>query len=288
MKKKLLLLFATMMTVLVLAACGSGNDSSSQSEGSSGEGTEQSDSKAVLKVGMEAAYAPFNWTQNDDSNGAVPISGTKEYAAGYDVEIAKRIAEGLGMELEIVKTKWEGLIPSLQSGAIDVVIAGMSPTPERMQEIDFTDNYYTSDFVIVVKEDGPYANAKSIHDFEGAKVTGQQGTTHYKVIDQMKGAIKEVAATDFGQMRIQLTSGAIDAYISERPEGMSAEAAIEGVTYIVPEDGFEADESDTAIAAGLKKGSDLKEKINAILAEISEEERQQIMEEAIKNQPSQQ
>ncbi|NLY79047.1 MAG: transporter substrate-binding domain-containing protein [Lysinibacillus sp.] len=288
MKKKLLLLFTTMMTVLVLAACGSGNDSSSQSEGSSGEGTEQSDSKAVLKVGMEAAYAPFNWTQNDDSNGAVPISGTKEYAAGYDVEIAKRIAEGLGMELEIVKTKWEGLIPSLQSGAIDVVIAGMSPTPERMQEIDFTDNYYTRDFVIVVKEDGPYANAKSIHDFEGAKVTGQQGTTHYKVIDQMKGAIKEVAATDFGQMRIQLTSGAIDAYISERPEGMSAEAAIEGVTYIVPEDGFEADESDTAIAAGLKKGSDLKEKINAILAEISEEERQQIMEEAIKNQPSQQ
>ena len=288
MKKKLLLLFTTMMTVLVLAACGSGNDSSSQSEGSSGEGTKQSDSKAVLKVGMEAAYAPFNWTQNDDSNGAVPISGTKEYAAGYDVEIAKRIAEGLGMELEIVKTKWEGLIPSLQSGAIDVVIAGMSPTPERMQEIDFTDNYYTSDFVIVVKEDGPYANAKSIHDFEGAKVTGQQGTTHYKVIDQMKGAIKEVAATDFGQMRIQLTSGAIDAYISERPEGMSAEAAIEGVTYIVPEDGFEADESDTAIAAGLKKGSDLKEKINAILAEISEEERQQIMEEAIKNQPSQQ
>ena len=288
MKKKLLLLFTTMMTVLVLAACGSGNDSSSQSEGSSGEGTKQSDSKAVLKVGMEAAYAPFNWTQNDDSNGAVPISGTKEYAAGYDVEIAKRIAEGLGMELEIVKTKWEGLIPSLQSGAIDVVIAGMSPTPERMQEIDFTDNYYTSDFVIVVKEDGPYANAKSIHDFEGAKVTGQQGTTHYKVIDQMKGAIKEVAATDFGQMRIQLTSGAIDAYISERPEGMSAEAAIEGVTYIVPEDGFEADESDTAIAAGLKKGSDLKEKINAILAEISEEERQQIMEEAIKKQPSQQ
>src|SRR5690554_1868477 len=103
MKKRLLLTLLSVMTVLVLAACGSSND-----EGTQDEGTKDSDSKKVLKVGMEAAYAPFNWTQNDDSNGAVPISGTTQYAAGYDVEIAKRIAEGLGMELEIVKTKWEG------------------------------------------------------------------------------------------------------------------------------------------------------------------------------------
>lgn len=288
MKKKLLLLFVAMMTVLVLAACGSGNDSSSSSEGTTSEEGSSSESKQVLKVGMEAAYAPFNWTQNDDSNGAVPISGSKEFAGGYDVEIAKRIAEGLGMELKIVKTDWDGLIPSLQTGVIDVVIAGMSPTEERKQSIDFSDNYYTSDYVIVVKKDGPYANAKSIHDFEGAKVTGQLGTTHYDVIDQMTGVQKQVAANDFGQMRVQLASGAIDAYVSERPEGISAEYAIEGFTYIVPEDGFDADETNTAIAVGLKKGSDLTEKINEILAGISEEERQQIMEEAIQNQPSQQ
>jgi len=285
MKKKFWMLLLTMITILVLAACGSSDDKNS---GDSKDSETSSDSKGVLRVGMEAAYAPFNWSQKDDSNGAVPIAGSKEYANGYDVQIAKRIAEGLGMKLEIVKTDWDGLIPSLQSGAIDLVIAGMSPTPERMEVIDFTDNYYTSDFVIVVKKDGPYANAKSIHDFKGAKVTAQQGTTHYNVIDQMTGVQKQVPATDFGQMRIQLSSGAIDAYISERPEGMSAEAAIEGFTYIVPEDGFEADEADTAIAVGLKKGSELKEKINKILAGISEEERQQIMEEAIKNQPSQQ
>lgn len=282
MKKKFMLLLAAMMTMLVLAACGSSDDDSKDS--SSGDSSD----KKVLKVGMEAAYAPFNWSQKDDSNGGVPIAGSKEYAAGYDVEIAKRIAEGLGMELEIVKTDWDGLIPSLQSGAIDLVIAGMSPTPERLEQIDFTENYYTSDFVIVVKKDGKYAKAKSINDFAGAKVTAQQGTTHYKVIDQMKGAKKEVAANDFGQMRLQLTTGVIDAYISERPEGISAEYAIKDLTYIVPEDGFKADESDTAIAVGLKKGSDLKDKINEQLAKISEEERQQLMDNAIKNQPSQQ
>ncbi|MER1958434.1 MAG: transporter substrate-binding domain-containing protein [Solibacillus sp.] len=274
MKKKLLILLTAMMTMLVLAACGSDDETT----GDSG--------KKVIKVGMEAAYAPFNWSQNDDSNGAVLIKGSKEYAAGYDVEIAKKIADGLDMELQIVKTDWDGLIPSLQSGAIDVVIAGMSPTEERKGTIDFSENYYTSDYVIVVKADGPYADAKTLADLSGAKVTGQQATTHYDVIDQIPGVNKQVAGTDFGAMRVQLQSGAIDAYVSERPEGVSAEMALKNIKYIVPEPNFEADPSTTAIAVGLKKGSDLTEKINKVLAEISEEARQKLMEDAIANQPA--
>ena len=274
MKKKLLILLTAMMTMLVLAACGSDDETT----GDSG--------KKVIKVGMEAAYAPFNWSQNDDSNGAVLIKGSKEYAAGYDVEIAKKIADGLDMELQIVKTDWDGLIPSLQSGAIDVVIAGMSPTEERKGTIDFSENYYTSDYVIVVKADGPYADAKTLADLSGAKVTGQQATTHYDVIDQIPGVNKQVAGTDFGAMRVQLQSGAIDAYVSERPEGFSAEMALKNIKYIVPEPNFEADPSTTAIAVGLKKGSDLTEQINKVLAEISEEARQKLMEDAIANQPA--
>ena len=89
-----------------------------------------------LRVGMEAAYAPFNWTQDDNSNGAVPIEGTKQYANGYDVQIAKKIAEAQGKKPLVVKTAWTGLIPALTSGKIDMIIAGMSPTAERRQEID--------------------------------------------------------------------------------------------------------------------------------------------------------
>ena len=276
MKKRLLILL-TAMTMLLLAACGSSDEGTTSSSDSE---------KKVIKIGMEAAYAPFNWSQKDDANGGVQIAGSKEYAAGYDVEIAKKIAEGLDMELQIVKTDWDGLIPSLQSGAIDLVIAGMSPMPERKEVIDFTENYYTSDYVIVVKEDGPYANATSLSDFAGAKITGQQATTHYDVIDQIEGVQKQVAATDFGAMRVQLQSGAIDGYVSERPEGISAEMALNNIKYIVPEPNFEADEASTAVAVGLKKGSDLREQINKVLAEISEEERQQLMEDAIANQPA--
>lgn len=275
MKKKLSLFFVAVLTMVVLAACGTGDGNSSTT----------SSGKSVLKVGMEAAYAPFNWSQNDDSNGAVQIGDSKEYAAGYDVEIAKRIAEGLDMELEIVKTDWDGLIPSIQSGAIDIIIAGMSPNAKRLETIDFTDIYYNSNFVVVVKADGPYANASTLKDFAGAKITAQQGTNHYDImIDQLEGVDKQVAATDFGSMRVQLQSGAIDGYVSERPEGISAEQAMKNITFVDP--GFKADISDTAIAVGLKKGSDLKEKINEVLAGISQEDREKFMEDAIANQPS--
>ncbi|WP_019773666.1 transporter substrate-binding domain-containing protein, partial [Streptococcus sobrinus] len=96
-----------------------------------------------LRVGMEAAYAPFNWTQNDDSNGAVPIEGSQQYANGYDVQIGKKIAKGMGKKLLVVKTKWDGLLPALTSKKIDLIIAGMSPTEERKKEINFSNSYYT-------------------------------------------------------------------------------------------------------------------------------------------------
>jgi putative lysine transport system substrate-binding protein len=94
----------------------------------------------IFRVGMEAGYAPFNWTQLGGSNGGVAIDGNMEYAGGYDVEIAKRIAEGLGKKLVIVKTEWDGLVPALISGKIDAIVAGMSPTAERKEAIDFSDN----------------------------------------------------------------------------------------------------------------------------------------------------
>ena len=99
----------------------------------SSEKTGSSEKKDTFIVGMEAGYAPFNWTQMDDSNGGVKIDGNAEYAGGYDVEIAKKIAEGLGKELVIVKTEWDGLVPALISGKIDAIIAGMSPTAERKE-----------------------------------------------------------------------------------------------------------------------------------------------------------
>jgi putative lysine transport system substrate-binding protein len=275
MRNKLSLFIVLLVSsVLLLAGCGTSSSDSGASEDN------------TFKVGLEAGYAPFNWTQNDDSNGGVKIGGSAEYAGGYDVEIAKKIAEGLGKELVIVKTEWDGLVPALTSGKIDAIIAGMSPTAERKETIDFSDNYYKSNLVMVVKKGSKYEGATSIQDFKGAKITAQLNTFHYNVIDQIEGVDKKTAMDNFPAMRVALESGIIDGYVSERPEGVSASAANENYVMVEFEDGFETSEDDTAIAVGLKKDSDLTDKINEVLAGISEEERTSIMDAAIKNQPA--
>lgn len=240
----------------------------------------------TLKVGMECDYAPYNWTQSGESESAVKLA-VGGYADGYDVQIAKLIAQGLGLELEIVKTEWDGLPMALQSGKIDAIIAGMSPTAERKLVIDFSDIYYHSDLVVVVRKDGPYAAAKSLKDFAGARITGQLNTFHYTVIDQMEGVQKITAMDTFPAMTVALTSGRIDGYISERPGAQSAMMANPGLAFVDFGDGlgFEVSPDDTDIAVGLQKGSPLLEKINAILAGITEEQREQIMLEALQNQP---
>jgi putative lysine transport system substrate-binding protein len=202
------------------------------------------------------------------------------------VEIAKRIAEGMGKELEIVKTEWDGLVPALTSGKIDAIVAGMSPTEERKATIDFTEPYYTSELVMVVKKGGEYEGATSLSDFSGAKITAQLNTFHYSVIDQIDGVSKETAMDSFPSMRVALESGVIDGYVSERPEAVSASAANKNFAMVEFEDGFETSPDDTAVAVGLEKGSDLAEQINETLAGISEEERQEIMDAAIQNQPA--
>ncbi len=110
-------------------------------------------SNGTLKIAMECAYAPFNWTQTTDANGAVPIQGQDGmYANGYDVQVAKYIAAELGMALEVYSYVWDSLIPAVQSGAVDAIIAGMSPTAEREEQVDFTDCYYNSNLVVIIKK----------------------------------------------------------------------------------------------------------------------------------------
>lgn len=244
-------------------------------------------SKDEFAVGLECNYAPFNWTQLDDSNGAIEIKGGGGFCGGYDVEIAKKIAEGLGRKLVISKIEWDGLIPAVNAEKIDAVIAGMSPTEERKVSVDFSDVYYESDLVIVVKADSEYAKAESIQDFSGAKITAQLNTFHYSVIDQIEGVDKQTAMESFPAMIVALSSGKIDGYISERPGAISAMESNPDLTFVsfAEGKGFEASPEDVAIAVALKKGNQDMAAINEILGTITKEERQKIMDNAIAKQP---
>lgn len=238
-----------------------------------------------LYVGMECGYAPFNYTQTDASNGAVKISNADGYANGYDVMIAKKIAEALGKELVIVKYKFEALIPAVNAKSLDMIIAGMSPTAERKEAIDFSDAYYTSQLVIVVRKDGAFAKATKLADFNGAKIAAQIGTFHNDALQAQAseyGILPQTMDT-FPALISALKTKTIDGYVAEEPGAKADCAANDELTYISLKNndtGFSASPADVQIAIGLIKNSSIKDQINAALKKISAEERVKMMGDA--------
>ena len=269
----ILLVAITLLCVAVLGAC-NGNDNSSAD-------------KETLTVGLECGYIPFNFTQTTDANGAVKISNADGYANGYDILIAKRIADALGKELVIVKTEWDSLVPGIEAGTLDLVIAGMSPTAERRKTIDFSEAYYESNLVIVVRKDGKYTEAKNLDDFNGAKLVAQQGTFHDDALQEQASAHGIVAGTPmstFPEMTIALNAKTIDGYVAEEPGAIADCAANKDLTYVHLTNnstGFTTSEEDTQIAIGMKYGYDQKDAVNNVLLGLSKEDRLALMEDAV-------
>lgn len=244
--------------------------------------------KKTLRVGMECNYAPFNWTDVEDNDTNVPLS-SGGYCDGYDVMIAQRIADSLGMELEVVKMEWDSLTKSINSGIIDLIIAGMTDTPERRLEIDFTDKYYQSNMTIIVRSDSPYANATSLADFEGAKIAGQMGTLYDTVIDQIPNVNHATAMETYPLLVQALLSGVVDGVTAETPVGQGNVAANGNKLVLIEfEDGkgFDVDLTDTSVSIGIKKNSELFDAVQKALSEISEAERDQLMKGAASRQPA--
>ena len=276
----LIAVICILLTTFALVSC-TGNNTDAASD------LETIKSKGKIVVGMECAYAPYNWTTSTEGEHTVPIANNPgAYADGYDVVIAKAIADGLGVDLEIRAIEWGGLIAALEAGEIDMIIAGMSPTDDRKLSIDFTDTYFDSKLVMVVRKDGAYTNATSIHDFAGANITGQLNTFHYGVIDQINGVNKSTALEDFGALIMALDGGSIDGYVCEKPGAVSAVAANSSFTYIEFADGngFVCDPAESSISVGVRKGSNLTSAINAILAGL-DSQKEAMMDAAIARQP---
>ncbi len=267
---------------LLLAGC----SSSAAPETSTGSNT-QSEDKTVLRVGMECNYAPFNWTTTEAGETAKQISSV-DFCDGYDVVMATEIAEGLGMDVEIVKTDWDNLIPSLNNGEIDAIIAGMTDTPTRRESVNFTTPYYVSEEVVIVRKDSDVAGITSIQELSGKKVVGQMGTLYDEIIDQINGVIHVEAATDFPAAINALQHGDVDAVTSELPVAIGVTSANSDLAFIQFEKGkgFAGEEDATVSIAVSKDNAELQAKIQEILDTISEEDRNNIMQAAVERQPA--
>lgn len=261
------------LILVLLVGCSSTNNNTSN------------ETNNVLKVGMECDYAPFNWTQVESNDTSVAISSV-DYADGYDVVIASMIAEKLGMQVEIVKTDWDSLIPSLNAGAIDCIIAGMTETPERAQEVNFTSPYYESDMVIVVRKDSELVNITNIQQLAGYNVLGQANTTYDEVIDQIEGVNHMTPLATYPRMILSLQAGEADAITAELPVANGVVAANPDLTIVSFEQGqgFTVDTSVSIAVA--KQNEELLNNIQTALDSISQDERLAIMQAAVDRQPA--
>ena len=303
-KKVMALALAGVMGMSLAACSGSGSSASSDSqaagseaagesasaEDGAGEAASEDGEKKVLRVAMECAYAPYNWTQPDDSNGAVPINDSNEYAYGYDVMMAKKICEELNYDLEIVRLDWDSLIPALQSGQADCVIAGQSITSERLQAVDFSVPYYYATIVTLTKKDSPYANAKSVADLKGATCTSQQSTIWYDVcLPQIEEANILSATASAPDMLMSLNADKCDIVVTDQPTGKGALIAYPDFVLLDfggGEGDFQVSDEEINIGISMKKGNtELKEAIDSVLSTMTAEDFSAMMDEAIAAQP---
>ena len=250
----------------------------------------KADEKKTLKVAMECGYAPYNWTQPDDSNGAVQISGSSDYAYGYDVMMAKHICEELGYDLEIVKLDWDSLVPAVQSGKVDCVIAGQSITKERQEMVDFTSPYYYASIITLVKGDGDYADAASVEDLKGVTCTSQQNTIWYdSCLPQIPDADILPAQESAPAMLVALESGKCDAVVTDMPTGKAACIAYPDLKLLdfTGTDGeFQVSDEEINIGISVQKGNtELLDALNSVLDKMTEDDFTEMMDEAISVQP---
>ena len=244
----------------------------------------------VLRVAMECGYAPYNWTQTTDENGAVPIADSNDYAYGYDVMMAKLIAERLGYELQIVKLDWDSLVPAVQSGVVDCAIAGQSITSDRLQMVDFTEPYYYASIICLVNAGSEYENAQGVSDLAGASCTSQLGTIWYDVcLPQIPDAEILPAQDSAPAMLVALNSGRIDLVCTDMPTGQAALIAYPNMRlldFAASDDDFQVSQEEINIGISVRKGNtELVDGINSVLETLTVDDFNRMMDEAIAAQP---
>ena len=311
MKKKILALTLALALSLGLCACGGTEEAPTEPEGTEATETESTEAveipaiedltgtdtsaipgveDGVLTVGMECAYAPYNWTQADDSNGAVAIANNPgSYANGYDVMVAQRICDTYGWELEVMAIGWDGLVPALQAGQIDAVIAGQSMTEERLAEVDMAGPYFYASIVCVAKADSELASAAGISELTGT-ATAQTGTIWYdSCLPQIAGAEIMPEAETAPAMIMAVESGTVDFICTDMPTALGACATYDDLTVLDfsgTEDDFDVDEGEINIGISVLKGNtQLKDAMDTVLGVLTAEHFNALMDSAIAVQP---
>ena len=246
-----------------------------------------------LVVGLECNYAPFNWTETSSSEFTLPISNVaKSYADGYDIQIAKILGEQLDMEVEIVKEDWEALVPDVQLDAVNVIIAGMTDTEDRRQSINFTDEYYRSELVLVTSKTfadehtSVLTSAELTTLLKGQDIVSQTNTVTNNVIDifvEKFGAIHNAPVDSFAAAAVDVSLGGAFAMTAELPVAQSIVNSNADLGLVRIEQSILGDSlAELGVSIGVKKqNTKLLTALNEALATVTADERNTMMIDAV-------
>ena len=292
-RRNILSLILALAMALSLTACGGKEEAPAETpaEAPAEESVPTGVEDGVLTVAMECAYAPYNWAQPDDSNGAVPIANSDagEFANGYDVMMAKKLCEANGWELEVLRLDWDSLVPAVQTGQVDAVIAGQSMTAERAEQVDFAGPYLYASIVCLTKADSALASAAGISELAGT-CTSQRGTIWYdSCLPQIEGADIQPAQDTAPAMLMALETGMVDFVCTDMPTAQGALVAYPDLTildFTTTDDDFEVSDEDVNIGISVMKGNTvLREALDSVLSEMTADDFNAMMAEATAVQP---
>lgn len=272
MKKIIALVLTVLMAVSVFAACSApaAEESAAPSEPAAAEGSASAEASAdagtaggavdkIKEAGelvllTNAQFPPYEYLGDDNE------------PTGVDIEIAQKIADELGVELTVVDMDFDGLIPALNGGKGDFVAAGLTITEERQQSVDFSDEYATSNQMVIVTKDDPKVAAATVEDLEGKTVGVQLGTTGDLFMSEVEGAtVKQYkSALEAG---MDLANGRLDAVVVDKLPAQSIVANNDAL--MVYDDVLTTEQYAMAVPKG--QSADLLEIINKVLADMSGE-----------------
>ena len=282
--------------MLLLTGCGAATSANTAETAGSAAG--QAEESKVLRVGMECAYAPFNWTQVSaevsDGSTAVPIYGSTDFAYGYDVMVAQKLADEMGMTLEIHKVEWDSIGLSLDAKEYDCIIAGMGRTKEREASYAFTEPYYYRDNCLVVKAGSEYENIKGLSDLaeKNVTVTTQLGTGWVPLLTQIPDATLGANYETTAEVFMAITNGVADVAVIDLPTAESAKLTNADLVIITPDenDAFEGDKEMTNVCIATRKDDtafrdEIQNAMNAIGWD-NKEAMDELMAKAVSLQPA--
>ena len=253
------------------------------------DSTVSATSSDILTIAVDGNNPTFSWTQSNDLDGAIKLSDSYDFVNGYDIQVAKYIAESLNYDLNIIKADHDSLLSSVSSNQADCSISAQLDSSEDRLYVNFSNPYFYDNTVVLLKQNSSFSNASDLSDLEGGSCTSVYGTNAYnECLFQIDNADIQDAIESIIQMLSYLENGKCDFVVTNLSSallGCSLYPDLKILDFKDTENDFEVSEYLTDLCISVnKENADLLAKINETLESLSYDDMKKMLSDAISSQ----